>query len=310
METIQQMTETLNLALDKIQSGTATFLAALPGIILGLVVFYAFYLISGFTQRQFKRGLNRFRRLQRLSTLIGRIVRALVIAGGFMVALTLALPSFQPAELIQVLGIGGVAVGFAFRDIFENFFAGILIIFTQPFGIGDEIKFEDYEGEVADIQIRATYLKTFDGRLVVIPNSELFKNSVTVDTAYDRRRNEYDVGISYADDIARAQEIMMEVMQRTPGVLATPAPDTIMQEMGDSAIVIRVRWWTKPNRAEFLRVQSRVLRDMKTTLEAEGMNIPFPIRTVMFYDQAKDGIEGETVNQERVNALYNGSRSP
>lgn len=301
------MTETLNLALDKIQSGFATFLAALPGIILGLVVFYAFYVLSGFAQRQFVRGLNRFRRFQRLSALLGRIVRAGVIAGGFMIALTVALPSFQPAELIQVLGIGGLAVGFAFRDIFENFMAGVLIIFTQPFGIGDEIAINDYEGKVEDIQIRATYLKTFDGRLVVIPNADLFKNSVLVDTAYDRRRNEYDVGISYADDIARAQEIMLEVMERTPGVLNTPSPDTIMWEMGDSAVVIRVRWWSKPQRSEFLRVQNRVLRDMKTRLEAEGMTIPFPIRTVMFYDQSKDGVEGETVDQARVNALSNGS---
>lgn len=294
------MTETLTQAWTKIQAALSTFIAALPAIIIGLIVFVIFHRVSKLIRNQFVSLLERSNRIKPIAPLLGRLLRGSIIAVGALVSMTIALPSFQPSELIQILGIGGVAIGFAFRDIFENFLAGLLILFTQPFGINDEIKLGDYEGVVQDIQIRATYLKTFDGRLAVIPNSELFKNSVLVDTAFKHRRSEYDVGIGYEDDIMRAQEIMLDVMKNTDGVLNYPAPDTIMMEMGDSAIILRVRWWTQPNRSTVLRTQNLVLRNIKNRLTEEGFNIPFPIRTVMFYDQSENRSANGTNSSNRI----------
>lgn len=296
------MLETLNQAYFILRDGTAQLIAALPGIIIGLIVFFVFYRASGFVVRRVVRLLPQGKRSQTLSILLGRLVRGVLIGVGVLVAMTIALPTFQPSELIQILGVGGIAVGFAFRDIFENFLAGILLLLDQPFHIGDQIIAGGYEGTVEEIQIRATYIRTYDGRRVVVPNSELYKGSVIVNTAFDQRRSEYDVGIGYESDIIRAQQLMQRVMEGTPGVLKSPKPDTIMMEMGDSAIIIRVRWWTKPFKADVLRAQDAVLRTMKNRLTEEGFNIPFPIRTVMFYDQSIDGVQGEQVNQERINA--------
>lgn len=297
------MLETIYQAVNIIRDGTAQFIAALPGIIIGFIVLVLFYRFSNFIKRQALRLLPDNRQKRTLGLLLGRLIRGVVIGLGVLIGMTIALPTFQPSELIQILGVGGIAVGFAFRDIFENFLAGILILLDQPFQIDDQIIIGDYEGTVEDIQIRATYMRTYDGRRVVIPNSELYKGSVTVNTAFEKRRSEYDIGIGYEDDIERAQEIMLSVMQTTEGVLQFPAPDTVMMEMGDSAIIIRVRWWTKPFKRDVMRAQNRVLRGIKNQLVAEGFNIPFPIRTVMFYDQSKDGIEGERVNQARLNTV-------
>jgi len=187
--------------------------------------------------------------------------------------------------LVSILGISSVAIGFAFNDILQNFLAGILILLTDPFKIGDQIVYENYEGTVEDIQIRATVVRTYDNRQIVIPNGELFTNSVTVNTAYKMRRSQYDVGIGYSDDIAAAQQLCLDVMREIDGVLDYPAPDTIMTEMGDSAVVFRVRWWTDPRQANVLRIQDQVLRTIKNRLTENGFDIPFPIRTVYMHQQ-------------------------
>jgi small-conductance mechanosensitive channel len=298
------MVETLQQAWATLRGNIAEFIAALPAVLFGFLVFLAFMWLAGFVRKQVVRVLTKMDRSETLRLLIGRVVRGLVIGVGVLVAMTVALPTFQPSELIQLLGIGGIAIGFAFQNIFENFLAGIILLIDQPFKIGDQVVAKGHEGTVEDIQLRATYIRTYDGRLVVIPNSDVFTDSVVVNTACKHRRSEYDIGIGYADDIEQAQMIMLEVMRETDGVLANPAPDTVMMEMGDSAIVIRARWWTKPRKADVLDTQNIVLRAIKNRLVAEGFNIPFPIRTVMFYDQSKDGIDGERVNQQRLNEVH------
>jgi small-conductance mechanosensitive channel len=227
-----------------------------------------------------KSGLERTNRSQSVQLVIGRLVRGTVILGGVLFAMTIAIDNFEVSDFISILGIGSVAIGFAFRDILQNFLAGILILLTEPFRIGDQIVFGSYEGTVEDIQIRATCLKTYDNRRVVIPNGELFTDSVMVNTAFEKRRSQYDIGIGYDDDIAAAQELCLNVLKETDGVLDDPAPDTIMTEMGDSAVVFRVRWWTNSQQADVMQVQNLALREMKNRLTDEGFDIPYPIRTV------------------------------
>jgi uncharacterized membrane protein len=105
-----------------------------------------------------------------------------------------------------------VAIGFAFRDILQNFLAGILLLLTEPFRIDDQIIVKEFEGTVEDIQTRATMIRTYDGRRIVIPNAELFTESVIVNTAFEKRRLEYDVGIGYGDDIERAKALILEAI--------------------------------------------------------------------------------------------------
>jgi small-conductance mechanosensitive channel len=107
-----------------------------------------------------------------------RLTGAATILLGFLVAFSVVAPSFQAGDLIKILGISGVAVGFAFQNILQNFLAGLLLLWAEPFRVGDEIKLDNYEGTVEEIQARATIIETYDGRRVVLPNADLFTRPV------------------------------------------------------------------------------------------------------------------------------------
>jgi small conductance mechanosensitive channel len=228
---------------------------------------------------------------------LGRLSQGVIILLGLFVALAIVLPSFKPGDLIQLLGISGVAVGFAFRDILQNFLAGILILLTEPFQIDDPIVFNNFEGTVKEIQTRATTIRTYDGRRVVIPNSELFTNSVTVNTAWENRRLEYDVGIGYGDDIDRAKQLMLEAVRSVDEVLNNPAPDVLVMELAESTVNIRVRWWiSPPRRAESLDSRDRVLTAIKKKLTTNGIDLPFPTQQILFHDQTEE-TDGDRTRQ-------------
>ena len=192
--------------------------------------------------------------------------------------------------MIQLLGISGVAIGFAFRDILQNFLAGILILLTEPFQIDDQIVFKDFEGTVENIETRATTIRTYDGRRIVIPNSELFTNSVTVNTAFDTRRIEYDVGIGYGDDVEEAKRLMLAAIHSVDEVLTDPAPDVLVLELAQSSVNIRARWWIKPpRRADDLSSRDKVISAIKQKLYVEnGIDLPYPTRQILFHDQTEE----------------------
>jgi small-conductance mechanosensitive channel len=198
-------------------------------------------------------------------------------------------PTFKAGDLVQLLGISGVAIGFAFRDILQNFLAGILILLTEPFQIDDQIVFKDFEGTVENIETRATTIRTYDGRRIVIPNAELFTNSVTVNTAFDHRRLQYDVGIGYGDDIDQAKQLILEAIASVDGVLKSPEPDAIVIALADSTVNIRARWWINPpRRADALDMQDQVLTAIKSTLTTNGIDLPFPTQQILFHDQTEE----------------------
>ena len=279
------MQHAIDRVLELFQEGIAAFIAQLPLIIVAGLVFFAIYRVSIPVDIAIRRLLRGRLRSRSVVLLIARLTRWSIVFGGFLLAATIALPDFTPSELLSVLGFGGVAIGFAFRDVLQNFLAGILILLNEPFVVGDQIVFGGYEGTVEEIEVRATVLRTYDNVQVVIHNGVIYADSVVVNTAYDKRRSSYDVGIGYDDDIATAQEICLQVMREIEGVLKSPEPMTVMMEMGDFALIFRVYWWTNSRQADVLRVQDRVLRTIKNRLTEEGFTIPFPIRTVYFHNE-------------------------
>ena len=220
---------------------------------------------------------------------LGRLAEGGIMLLGVLVALVIALPSFQPAQLIQLLGISGVAIGFAFRDILQNFLAGILILLTEPFQIEDQIVVGGYEGTVEEIQTRATTIKTYDGRRVVIPNSNLFTESVTVNTAFAKRRLQYDVGIGYGDDIAQAKRVILQALSGAHGVLHDPPPEVLVVGLADFNVTIRARWWIDPpRRTDVMGSTDDALHAIKDALTEAGIDLPFPTRQILFHDQTEE----------------------
>ncbi|PAX54318.1 mechanosensitive ion channel family protein [Brunnivagina elsteri] len=283
------MNAEISAAWGKVQSMINALIKLFPNMVLALFVFVIFLFIASAIKRLVKRLTRKHRQARNLGLVLGRLAQGLTILLGLFISLSIIIPTFRAGDLVQLLGISGVAIGFAFRDILQNFLAGILILLTEPFQINDQIVFKNFEGTVENIQTRATIIKTYDGRRIVIPNAELFTNSVTVNTAFENRRLEYDVGIGYGDDIDWAKQLMLEALHSVDEVLKDPAPDVLLMELAGSSVNIRVRWWINPlRRADALDSRSQVLTAIKKKLLENGIDLPFPTTQILFHDQTEE----------------------
>lgn len=281
-----------SIAWQQINNMGREFMALLPNLVFGLIVFVAFIFAARGVRTLVHRLTENRKQSESLKILLSRLAYVLTLILGILITVTIVIPSFTPASLLSALGVGGVAIGFAFKDIFQNFLAGVLLLLTEPFKLNDQIQYKDFEGTVESIQTRATTIMTYDGRRVVIPNAELFINAVTVNTAYDKRRLQYDIGIGYGDDIATARKLILEAMHGVDGVLADPAPQALVVDLAGSSVNIRARWWINPpRRADFMDSQDRVLEAIKGSLTAHGIDLPFPTQQILLHDQteATDG---------------------
>jgi small-conductance mechanosensitive channel len=144
---------------------------------------------------------------------------------------------------------------------------------------------------------------------VIIPNGDVYTKPVTVISAYDMLRSEYDVGIGYGDDLGRAKQVALEAVRGVAGVLADPAPDVLVWELGESAKNIRLRWWTNPQRGEVLRVRDAVLKSVAEAISGAGMDMPFPTQVVLFHDQTEETDGDRTRQREGWPAADNPPRA-
>ncbi|MEG4204640.1 mechanosensitive ion channel family protein [Microcoleus sp. Pol7_A1] len=273
----------------KMESMIDGLIIMLPNIVLALIVFAIFFCVGGAIKRAVRRVTRNHHQARNLGLVLGRLAQGTIVLVGLFVALSIIIPTFKAGDLIQLLGISGVAIGFAFRDILQNFLAGILILLTEPFRIDDQIVFKNFEGTVENIETRATTILTYDGRRIVIPNAELFTNAVTVNTAFDKRRTEYDFGIGYNDDIDRAKQLMLEALYSVNEVLKDPAPDVLVVQLAESTVNIRVRWWiAPPRRIDDMRSRDKVICAIKKKLVENGIDLPYPTRQILFHDQTEE----------------------
>lgn len=266
-----------------------SLLDRLPYIGAALVVFVIFFLIAKGVRALVRNLAERSRKRRNVGIVLGRLAQWVILFVGLLIALVIAIPSFKPGQLVQLLGISSVAIGFAFRDILQNFLAGILLLLREPFRVGDQIEYLTYQGTVEEVETSATVIKTYDGRRVVIPNGELLTKAVTVNTAYAHRRLEYDVGIGYGDDIAQAKKLLLEVVSEIDGILDDPAPDAIVFDLASHTVNIRLRWWiAPPSRSDALDSRDQVLMAVKAKLLAHGIDLPFPTQHILFHDQTEE----------------------
>ncbi|MCM8556626.1 mechanosensitive ion channel family protein [Sphingomicrobium sediminis] len=271
------------------------FFAALPKMAIGIVVFLVFWIIAKLVRAAIKRAQFGDSGSQ-LSTVFARLAYWFILIVGVFVALTVVLPSLTPGQLIGGLGIGGLAIGFAFQDIFSNLLAGILILIRQPFRVGDEIESGDFKGRVEAIETRATFIRTYDNRRIIIPNKQIYSDPLKVISAYDIRRSQYDIGIGYGDDIREAKDVILKAIKGTEGVLEDRAPDVLVVDLAASWITLRGRWWTASNRGDETRTSSRVIENVAYALTEAGIDMPFETQVHLFHDQTEE-TDGDRANQ-------------
>lgn len=255
------------------------FWERVPYLLIALVVFFIFILVGKLFKFFMNKALsNRMQNKKNLTTVLNRIGGILIIFVGFMIALVIAIPGFKAGQLVSALGIGSVAIGFAFKDIFQNLLSGILILLGEPFRIGDSIIVNGMEGTVEDIQVRATYLRSYDGRRLVIPNATVYTSPITVNTAYTQRRCEFVVGIGYEDDIAKAKQIIIEILNNDQLVLSQPSFTVIITALADFSVNLTIRWWINTQETNIPTSISDIQEKVKLEFTKHGINIPYPIQ--------------------------------
>lgn len=254
----------------------------LPYIIVGLVVFLLFWLLGKAVRNIINKVAVQTHSIDdMLANLISRIASTLITIVGFLAACVVIFPSFKPGDIIAGLGITSVAIGFAFKDILQNFFAGLLLLWRRPFKVGDQIRVNDFEGTVEEINMRSTRLKTYDGERAILPNGDVYTSSVLVRTAYNKRRTKFVVGIGYPDSIEEARQVIHDVLNRTDGVLTDPAPWVYVTELAGSSVNLTVFYWTESTQVNVLKISDQVVTGIKLALDRAGIDMPFPHTVVL-----------------------------
>lgn len=283
-QTVLAHTEKYQDAYTTIDKIMDSFWERVPYICIALVVFIIFWLLTKLFKLFIRKTLeNRTYTRQNLVLVLNRVGTTFIIFFGFLIALVIAIPGFTPSQLIGALGIGSVAIGFAFKDIFQNLLSGILILLSEPFRIGDDIVVNGLEGNVEDIQIRATFLRSPDGRRIVIPNATVYTSAVIVNSAYQRRRCEFVVGIGYEDDMQKAKKIILDILNNNMTVLSQPAFSVNVTALADFSINLTVRWWVNTTETSTSASISEIQELVVTAFDEKGISIPYPVQEVKVY---------------------------
>ena len=273
------MEQTLDLMLDNLADVGRGILAQVPLIAAGVIAGVLVIVLGRAVRGAIRRGLDRQDRV--FADMIARLVYAGFIAFGIFVALWIAIPTVKFTELFASLGVTGIILGFALRDIIENFVAGILILWRRPFRVDDQIRAGAYEGTVVEINFRSTVLRTYDGIKVYVPNGKVFTEPIENLTGYPERRVTVVLGIDQNASVARARDTVLEALGGIEGVLHEPAPAVYFDAIGDFTNNLHVLFWTRPStRVSELTTKSDVTERLYTALQEAGIGFPYPIRTV------------------------------
>lgn len=258
-------------------------IALLPQLAVALVVLVLTWGLAALGSSLVGRALARTKLRPSLRDLFTLLTSISIWVLGILIAAVILFPGLTPASILAGLGIGSVAIGFAFKDVFENFLAGVIILFRREMRIGDHIECEGIEGKVAHISIRETHIRQTDGQLVIVPNAMLFKNPVYVRTDQEYRRQTIICGVAYDVDVATARQVITEAVQGCETVAQDDNPIQIFaQEFASSSINFEVTWWTGSAPVDQRRSRDEVVEAVKAALDDAGLEIPFPYRTLTF----------------------------
>ena len=270
-----------------------SFMHHLPQIIIAIVLLVLTALIASVLTRWVKRISKKLRFKPNLQDLFGKFAYIAVWFVGLMAAAGVVFPGLGMGQLVASAGLASIAIGFAFQDIFENFLAGVLIIWKFPFNDGDfiEIPSEGVQGKVEEVQIRMTLIRSVTGELILVPNSTIYKNVVRVLTNKPIRRITVMCGVAYGEDVGEARRVIREAVDGCDSVDRSQPVQIFAQAFGASSIDFEVTWWTGATPVEQRSSRDQIVEAVKKALDDAGIEIPYPYRTLTFSKNEPDIIQ-------------------
>jgi len=273
------------------QTYYAEFIANLPQIGLGIVLLLSFYFLSAPISRWLVKPLTYANSSALIQLVVRRIISAIVTLFGFYLFLRLVGLSAFAIALLSGTGVAGLIIGFAFKDIAENFMSSLLLSIQKPFKLGEVIEVSGHLGVVKQVTARATTLVDFDGNHIQIPNATVYKNTIRNLTANPNTRGKFVIGIGYDNDPSVAQDIGLRVLTKMDVILAEPEPQVLVQELGSSTYNLAVYFWTNTHKHSLLKVRSLAIKNMIKAFSQANISMPDDAREIIFP-------EGITINKD------------
>lgn len=286
----------LNTTVNKLKESIITqwneLLEQVPNIIIAILIVVIGFLISNFITKLFRKTIAAKTEDPLMTNFLSKTLKAGLITLIILFALKTAGLSYIATGILTAAGASAVIIGFAFKDIGENFISGVILSFDRPFDLNDTVLIGDIFGKIKSMEFRHTKVKTFDGRDVYIPNSDIIKKPVYNYTEDGYYRIDFSVGIDYDDDIEIAKKLIMDVVRSTIGVIDTDEHQCFVavDSLGVSTVNLKIYFWTKT--LEYERgatdIKSDVIKNVKNTIAKNGLNMPADIKEIKLSGSQKD----------------------
>ncbi|MEQ9440221.1 MAG: mechanosensitive ion channel [Cyclobacteriaceae bacterium] len=295
--------DALATIMDKLEAWLERITAMLPNLVLAIFAFVVFLNLARLARRLFARVITRATEDVGIQRLLTQLMYYVCLSVGMFVVLEILELDKAVTSLIAGLGVVGIALGFAFQDIAANFIAGVILAFKKPFNIGDVVEIDGTSGVLDRTDFRLTVIRTFQGQEVYIPNKDVIQKKIINYSITGERRIDLKIGVSYGEDLEQVMQVTLDAVKTVEGVRLDK--DIIFDYYGfeDSSINFNLRFWiTFPGEPSILVIINQTIIAIKKAYDAQGITIPFPIRTLDF------GIKGGTkLSELNLGAALNGN---
>lgn len=284
----------------KIEGWGESFIIMIPNIASCILILIVFWLLAKFSKKLVVKFSKKISRNIVISNLFGTFVYILIFGIGFFVALSVLKLDKAVTSILAGAGVIGLALGFAFQDSASNFISGIFMAFRKPFDLGDLIATADEMGTVKRMSLRNTVIHSFQGQEIIVPNKVVYQNKLINYSSLNKRRVDIDFRVSYDTDLEKARKIAIESVKKLDVVDKNEDVTLFYGEFGDSSINFVIRFWMDSHgQSIYLSTRSEAVIAIKKAFDKNGINIPFPIRTLdINEDHLKEVFKGSSKKED------------
>lgn len=286
---------------EKLYGWLETTITHIPNFIVALCILLVFFIAAKVVAMVLRKVFHRGMESHQVADLMLTILRIIIIGLGCFIALDFLGLKGTVTSLLAGAGIVGLALGFAFQDITENFIAGVAMGIRKPFRPGDVIQTSEIFGTVKYLNFRNTIIETFAGQLEIVPNKHLFRNVLKNYSYSGERRIDVPVGISYSDNIDAASKAITKKLNTLDGVIHQHETSCYAEGFGESSIDLVARFWIHYPDGDYLKKMHEAVIAIHSALNEEGISIPFPIQTLDFAVKGGQALDESVIQFKKKN---------
>jgi len=292
-----QFKEPVQTVVQKLEGWLDAFISMIPNMAVTLLLLIIFLVLANLGSKLFTKLFSKASDNKALAPIFSTLIYGVILSIGLFIMLGVLGLDKALTSLLAGIGVIGLALGFAFQDIAANFISGVILAFRRPFKIGDIIEIKDIMGKVTRINLRVTVIETFQGQEVYIPNSDVLQGAIYNFSVLQKRRIDLAVGVSYADDLEKVEDVVLRTIKKLEGVIDKDQIVFDYSEFDSSSINFNIRFWIEyPGQPDYLTMRSKAIKAIKSAFDEQDITIPFPIRTLDF------GIKGgQKLSQMELN---------